>query len=81
MKRILGTIVMLGGLALAGCAGGRYSYYASAPPPPIRVETRGASPGAGFAWVDGYWGYRQGNYAWVSGRWERPPRARARWEP
>jgi hypothetical protein len=80
MKRTLGFAVILGGLSLTGCAGG-YAYYASTPPPALRVETRGAAPGAGFVWVDGYWGYRGGSYAWVPGNWVRPPRARAVWVP
>ena len=56
MKRTLGVAVILGGLSLAGCGGG-YAYYASTPPPPVRVDVRGAAPGAGFVWIDGYWGY------------------------
>jgi WXXGXW repeat (2 copies) len=81
MKRTLGMVVILGGLSLAGCAGRGYAYYASAPPPPVRVEARGVAPGAGFVWVDGYWGYRGGSYAWVPGNWARPPRPRAVWVP
>ena len=81
MKRALGAIVILGGLSLAGCAGGSYAYYATTPPPPIRVESRGVAPGVGFVWIDGYWGYRSGAYVWVPGRWDRPPRPRARWVP
>jgi len=80
MTRILGTAVILGGLSLAGCAGG-YAFYATAPPPPIRVEARGIAPGPGLIWIDGYWGYGGGRYAWVAGRWERPPRPRAVWVP
>ncbi len=85
MTRILGTAVILGGLSLAGlsltgCAGG-YAFYATAPPPPIRVEARGIAPGPGFIWIDGYWGYGGGGYAWVAGRWARPPRPRAVWVP
>jgi hypothetical protein len=79
MKPILGMALIVGGLSLAGCAGG-YAYYASTPPPALRVEGRGVAPGAGFVWVDGYWGYRGRSYAWVPGRWDRPPRGRSRWE-
>jgi len=79
MKRILGMTVILGGLSLAGCAGG-YAFYATTPPPPIRSEARGIAPGAGYVWIDGYWGYNGGRYAWVAGRWDRPPRGRSRWE-
>lgn len=81
MKRTWMMAVILGGLSLAGCAGSGYAFYASTPPPALRFEERGVAPGAGFVWIDGYWGYRGGAYAWVPGRWERPPRPRARWAP
>jgi hypothetical protein len=79
MKQTLGIVVILGGLSLAGaltgCAGGGYGYYASTPPPPpVRVEARGVAPGAGFVWVDGYWGYRGGNYARAMGSPPADPR-------
>ena len=67
------------GLSLAGCAV-RANYVAVAPPPP-RVEVFGVAPGPGFVWIDGYWGWGGSRYAWVPGRWERPPRRHARWEP
>jgi hypothetical protein len=79
MKRTLGMVVILGGLSLTGCAGG-YAFYATTPPPALRFEQRGAAPGPGYVWIDGYWGYSGGRYAWVAGRWDRPPRPRARWE-
>jgi len=80
MKRTLGLVVILGGLSLAGCAGGYGGYYASVPPPALRYEQRGIAPGAGYAWIDGYWGYNGGRYNGVPGRWDRPPRGRSRWE-
>ena len=49
------------------------------PPPPIRYERRPPPPGAGFAWIDGYWGVNGGRYVWVPGRWGRPPYAGAYW--
>ena len=49
------------------------------PPPPIRYERRPPPPGAGFAWIDGYWGVNGGRYVWVPGRWDRPPYAGAYW--
>lgn len=48
-------------------------------PPPIRYERRPPPPGEGYAWVDGYWGARDGRYYWVPGRWNRPPYAGAYW--
>jgi len=67
-------------LGAAGCGGGYVGLYARTAPPPIRVETYGPAPGAGYVWVNGYWGYRGNNYVWVPGRWDRPPRGRRRWE-
>ena len=48
------------------------------PPAPV-IETRVVSPGPGYVWIDGYQRWDGGRYAWVAGRWERPPRPRARW--
>src|SRR5262245_42323449 len=82
MKKIWLTVI-LGSLSLAACGCGYYSggYYATTAPPPIRAEVRGYAPGPGYVWVDGYWGYRSNRYAWNSGYWARPPRARAVWVP
>jgi hypothetical protein len=80
MNRAGWLALVLGALSLAGCGGG-YAYYASTPPPPVRVEARGVPPGEGFVWVDGFWAVRGGAYTWEPGRWTRPPRARAAWVP
>jgi hypothetical protein len=80
MNRLLLTVVLIAGATLTGCAGS-YAYRSYGAPPPIRQEFRGAPPGAGFAWIDGHWARRSGNYAWVPGYWTRPPRPRAIWAP
>jgi hypothetical protein len=53
-------------------------YVESEPPPPPN-EVVVASPGPGFVWVGGYWGWNAGRRAWVGGRWERPPHEHATW--
>ncbi len=79
MKRIfLATVFAV--VSMAGCSAGAV-YYAPMAPPPPRVEAYGVAPGPGYAWVNGYWGWRGGAYAWVPGRWDRPPRPRAVWAP
>jgi hypothetical protein len=50
-------------------------------PPAPRPEVVGASPGAAFLWVPGYWAYREGRWHWVPGRWAVPPRPHALWAP
>jgi hypothetical protein len=77
MKLFSLQLLILGTLTLAGCAGG--GYYASGPPPPARVQARLVAPGPGMVWIDGYWGRGNRNYAWVPGRWTRPPRGGAVW--
>ena len=72
--------------ALAACAPlpGRMSVglvYVDQAPPPRRVEVVPVHPGPEFVWIDGYWGWTDRAYAWVPGRWARPPRLRAHWVP
>ena len=78
MKRIYLAVILAVG-SITGCSAG--VYYAPVAPPPPRVERYGVAPGAGYVWASGYWGWRGGAYAWVPGRWDRPPRARAVWAP
>ena len=77
MKRSL-LVLTLTSFSMIGCAGGA-AYYATVPPPPIRVERYGPAPGVGFVWINGYWGWRGNAYAWVPGYWGRPPHPRAVW--
>jgi hypothetical protein len=48
-------------------------------PPAAIVETRPASPGAGYVWLGGYHRWDGNAYAWVPGKWEQPPRPHAHW--
>lgn len=50
------------------------------PPAPI-VEHPGPRPYAGAVWVSGYHRWDGARYVWTPGRWDRPPRPRARWVP
>lgn len=55
-------------------------YIRVGPPAPI-VERPGPPPHRGFVWVSGYHRWDGARYVWVPGRWDRPPRPRARWVP
>ena len=50
-----------------------------APPPPRVVHVRPASPGPGYAWIDGYWYVVNHKYVWHDGYWTRPPYEGAIW--
>lgn len=76
MKRSL-MIAAFAALTIAGCGGG--VYYATVPPPPVRVEAFGPAPGPGYVWINGYWGWGGSSYAWVPGRYVRPPHAHSVW--
>jgi len=51
--------------------------------PPFPRETRGSAPGAGYAWVPGYysWTATHGghHWTWFKGHFENPPRPGAQW--
>jgi len=48
-------------------------------PPKAIVERRGASPGKDYVWIGGYHRWDGNHYVWEKGRWDKPPRAHAKW--
>jgi hypothetical protein len=48
-------------------------------PPAAVVETRPASPGAGYVWTKGYHRWDGNRYVWTAGEWRRPPHEHAVW--
>jgi len=55
-------------------------YVRVGPPAPI-VEGRIVAPGPGYVWIGGYHAWDGRAYVWRPGRWDRAPRANARWVP
>jgi WXXGXW repeat (2 copies) len=72
--------VLLASSAMVACGGGFVAYNIPAPPPPYAVGAVGVAPGAGYVWVDGFWNLNGGRWAWVNGRWARPPHPHQVWE-
>jgi hypothetical protein len=65
--------------AISSSSSAQVSIYIGSAPPPIRYEERGAMPGPGYTWIEGYWAPNGHRYSWVQGRWERPPYEGAYW--
>src|SRR5215472_5508593 len=75
MKRLASTVGFVAAAALGGCvayAGPAGVTYVSSEPPVARAEVITTSPGVGFVWVNGHWGWDGSYYRWVSGGWTRP---------
>lgn len=49
------------------------------PPPPLRCEAV-PPPRPGYAWVRGYWDWRNSRHSWVIGHWEAERRG-CHWKP
>ena len=77
VKKIISGMILAAGLAVSASAAD--VYVRIGPPRPI-VERRPISPARGYVWVPGYHNWDGRSYVWVAGRWEQPPRARARWQ-
>jgi hypothetical protein len=84
-QRLLQLLIIA---ALVVIATGCYVYARPAPgiavavgPPVYPVEGAIVAPGPGFVWVGGYynWSIATKSYAWIPGRWMRPPFRGARW--
>ena len=75
LKRLLG-LVFAGALAFS--AGAADIVIRLAPPRAV-VERRPPAPSRNHVWTRGYQRWNGNAYAWTPGRWEQPPRPRARW--
>ncbi|MCJ0761952.1 YXWGXW repeat-containing protein [Variovorax terrae] len=51
-----------------------------APPMPIQ-ETVTVAPAVGYVWINGFWQWGGGRYAWRPGYWAVPPRPGYAWTP
>jgi WXXGXW repeat (2 copies) len=78
-QQILAGAFLMAGSFLSACGHPYGAYYVQEGPPPPRYAVVGAAPGPGFVWTSGYWDRRGGSWAWVEGRWMRPPRPHAVW--
>ena len=77
IKQILTGMILAAGLAVTASAA---DIVIRVGPPRNQVERRPVSPGRGYVWQPGYQSYSGNAYSWTGGRWEQPPRARARWQ-
>ena len=68
-KKLLALVLLAAGSMFAIEIG----IHIGAPPPPRIVHVRIASPGPGYAYVEGYWYPVGGHYHWHAGYWSRPP--------
>ena len=48
-------------------------------PPPLRREVMTGRPSPRHIWIAGYWRHDGRAYAWVPGRWDKPPREGVAW--
>jgi hypothetical protein len=54
---------------------------AAKPPPPLPDYNQPPSPGDGYLWTPGYWGYGDADFFWVPGVWVSAPYVGALWTP
>jgi len=82
MKRplVLAILMLALLLTVAACYAGTRVYVVQKPPP-LKVEVIGVAPAADHVWVQGYWVWRDNDYQWVPGHWDKPPHSRAQWMP
>ena len=77
-KQLLAAGFVIAGTLFSGCAANGAVVVRYGPPVP-RYGVVGVAPGPGFVWTEGFYDWRGGSYAWVPGRWMRPPRRNAVW--
>jgi hypothetical protein len=75
------TTALTAATACASAGPARSRVYVRVGPPAPIVETRIVAPGPGYVWIPGYHTWDGRAYVWRPGRWDRGPRANARWVP
>lgn len=87
LRRTLPALALAAaGLALTGCVvapaypAGDVVYAPSAPPP-LQAEVVPVAPSPVHVWINGYWGWGGGRYAWTPGYWAVPPHRGHVWHP
>ena len=78
-KKYLAYLILPTAMFLSACSASARVAYAPFPPPPLRVEVMGVSPGPDYIWCDGYWDWENNAYIWIPGRWALRPFAGAIW--
>jgi hypothetical protein len=82
LKRSLLAVLIGAAGMLTACASRPYYGYRVGPPPPVPAyRAYGVAPGPGYVWCEGFYDLRGSSWVWSPGRWARPPRPHARWEP
>jgi hypothetical protein len=84
VKTVASAVIVASALAAStACASvePRGRVYVRVGPPAPLVETRIVAPGPGYVWIPGYHAWDGRAYVWRPGRWDRGPRANARWVP
>jgi hypothetical protein len=82
-RKFIRTSLLLAAILLVG-ASASYAQVSlgiriGPPPRPRVVRVVPPNPGAGYAWIDGYWYPVGKHYKWHEGYWTRPPYEGARW--
>jgi WXXGXW repeat (2 copies) len=84
LKTVASVVIVASTLAASSaCASvpARGRVYVRVGPPAPVVERRIVAPGPGYVWIPGYHAWDGRAYVWRPGRWDRGPRANARWVP
>ena len=84
MKKIINSILLLAGLAIAAPqvhAQVSVGLSVRIGPPAIPVYEQPICPTDGYIWTPGYWAYGDGGYYWVPGAWVAPPSVGVLWTP
>jgi hypothetical protein len=84
MRSKIRSALVIAALVLTGCviyARPRTDVvYVVRRPPPERVEVIVVAPGPAYVWIAGHWAWREPEFFWMPGRWDRPGPGFRRWE-
>jgi hypothetical protein len=80
-SRVIRSLLLTSTILLSTASFAQIGVSVRVAPPDLPVYEQPMSPGDGYIWTPGYWGWANDDYYWAPGTWVMPPEVGDLWTP